>query len=154
MLRRVAVTRQIEVPSPPGDAVAAVQDIKSIELTEKKADHVDVTPGEGRGTYNVRGRFAGLPWKGEFAYELNERGFHSVNTDAMSANEVISGGFRVEPAAAGRCIVVHYESYVLPRWLVPAKPLIRAYLSWSMRIELEDLRDLILAGGRPGAAAA
>jgi Polyketide cyclase / dehydrase and lipid transport len=153
VLRRVAVTREIEVPSPPAAAVAAVQDIKSIELTEKKADHVDVSPGDGRGTYRVRGRFAGLPWKGEFAYQLNDQGFHSVNTDAMSANEVISGGFRVEPTGDGRCVVVHYESYVLPRWLVPLKPLIRAYLGWSMRAELEDLRALILAGGRPGAAA-
>ena len=35
--------------------------------------------------------------------------------------------------------------YVLPLWLVPLKPLIVMYLKWSMKKELRDMKDMILA---------
>jgi len=49
---------------------------------------------------------------------------------------------------AGGCTVIHYEQYVLARWLVPLRSAIRAYLRWSMSRELRDLERLIAASRR------
>jgi hypothetical protein len=146
--RAVAVTRRIDLDCSPSTAIAAVQDITSIERTERKADAVEVRPTSDReGTYRVRGRFAGYPWTGEFAYTLHPTGFHSVNTAAMWPETRISGGFRVEPRAAGGCTVAHYERYVLTPWLVPLAPLIRLYLHATMRAELRALQEIVQRAG-------
>jgi hypothetical protein len=130
-------------------ALAAIWEIKNIERTEVKADAVDVHPVDARhGTYKVRGRFAGLPWRGEFVYELNEGGFHSRNAGMPPSEATIEGGFIVTPNADG-CTVIHYEQYVIPSWLRPLKPLIGAYLRWSMGRELRDLEALVYATTEP-----
>jgi hypothetical protein len=125
------------------EAVAAIREIKNIERTEVKADAVAVSPDTAlSGTYKVRGRFAGVPWRGEFAYFLNEAGFHSRNAGIPAEEATIEGGFVVTPLAGG-CTVIHYEQYLLPRWLVPLKQLVGLYLRWSMSRELRDLERLI-----------
>jgi hypothetical protein len=132
-----------EMPYPREDAVAAIWEIKNIERTEVKADAVAVSAeSSSKGTYRVRGRFAGVPWRGEFAYLLNDAGFHSRNADRPADEATIEGGFVVTPLADG-CTVIHYEQYVLAQWLVPLKHLIRLYLRWSMARELRDLERLI-----------
>jgi hypothetical protein len=150
MSRRLTSVRAAELRCPREVALAAIWEIRNIERTEVKADAVEVSPlSNDHGTYAVRGRFAGVPWRGEFAYELNDAGFHSRNNDVPPNEATIEGGFVVTPTADG-CTVIHYEQYVIPPWLTPLKPLIRAYLQWSMRRELADLRDLIEQG--PSAA--
>jgi hypothetical protein len=145
MGRHVGVVERIEVERPASDAVAAIWNIKNIELTERKADHVDVHPESDReGTYSVQGRFAGLPWKGHFRYDLHDTGFHSIDAARGVAGPVISGGFTVAPTGAARCMVFHYEDYVVPWWLAPAAAFIRLYLRRSMKGELRGLRALIL----------
>jgi hypothetical protein len=125
------------------DAVAAIREIKNIERTEVKADAVVVSPtSSSSGTYKVRGRFAGVPWRGEFEYFLNDAGFHSRTAGIPPEKATIEGGFVVTPLAGG-CTVIHYEQYVLARWLVPLKHLVRVYLRWSMSRELRDLDRLI-----------
>ena len=125
------------------DAVAAIRDIKNIQRTEVKADGVVVFPeSSSSGTYKVRGRFAGVPWRGEFEYLLNDAGFHSRNAGIPAEEATIEGGFVVTPLAGG-CTVIHYEQYMLPRWLVPLKELVRLYLRWTMSRELRDLERLI-----------
>jgi hypothetical protein len=125
------------------DAVAAIREIKNIERTEVKADAVVVSPDtSSSGTYKVRGRFAGVPWRGEFAYFLNDAGFHSRNAGIPAEEATIEGGFVVTPLADG-CTVIHYEQYLLARWLAPLKHLVRLYLRWSMSRELRDLERLI-----------
>src|SRR5436305_14810394 len=70
--------RRRAVACPAARAIAAVQDIKSIERTEVKADRVEVTPAsDSAGTYAVTGHFAGVPWRSRFAYRLHASGFHS-----------------------------------------------------------------------------
>jgi hypothetical protein len=134
-----------EMPYAREDAVAAIWEIKNIERTEVKADVVAVSPeSSANGTYWVRGRFAGVPWRGEFAYFLNDAGFHSRNADRPADEATIEGGFVVTPLADG-CTVIHYEQYVLARWLAPLKHVIRLYLRWSMSRELRDLERLIAA---------
>jgi len=121
----------------------AIWEIKNIELTEVKADAVNVDPETpANGTYRVRGRFAGVPWHGEFAYELNEGGFHSRTAGVPPGQATVEGGFVVTPIAGG-CTVIHYEQYVLPPWLRPIKPVVWMYLRWSMRRELRDLEALV-----------
>lgn len=143
MRRRITVVSARELPCARQDAVAAIREIKNIERTEVKADTVVVHPlTPERGTYRVRGRFAGFPWRGHFAYDLNDAGFHSRNADVPPEQATIEGGFVVTPLAGG-CTVIHYEQYVLPRWLQPIRGLIRTYLRWSMARELRDLERLI-----------
>jgi hypothetical protein len=140
---RITTVCAREMPYPREDAVAAIWEIKNIERTEVKADAVVVSPDtSGMGTYRVRGRFAGVPWRGEFAYFLNEAGFHSRNADRPAEEATIEGGFVVTPLADG-CTVIHYEQYVLAPWLAPLKHVLRAYLRWSMSRELRDLERLI-----------
>jgi hypothetical protein len=143
MSRRITVVVAREMPYPRDETLTAIWQIKNIECTEVKADAVDVSPISPRsGTYKVRGRFAGVPWNGEFAYELNDGGFHSRNANVPPSEATIEGGFVVTPTADG-CTVIHYEQYVLPPLLRPLKLVIRAYLRWSMRRELRDLEDLV-----------
>ena len=143
MSRRITVVVAREMPYPRGDVLRAVWQIQNIERTEVKADAVQVSPdGPRRGTYKVRGRFARKRWDGEFAYDLNEGGFHSRDANVPTSEARIEGGFVVTPLANG-CTVIHYEQYVLAPWLRPLKPIIGAYLRWSMRRELRDLEELI-----------
>jgi hypothetical protein len=144
--RRVGAVARIAVPCPPERALAAVQDIKGIERTELKADRVEVFPVDGdHGTYAVEGRFAGVPWRSRFAYRLLPTGFHSHKVDGERPRSwEISGGFVVAALTRGECVVLHYEDYGVPGYLAPLKPLLFAYLRWSMRAELRRLRDIIL----------
>ena len=153
MSRRVTVVVAREVPYAREQVVRAVREIQNIERTEVKADRVWVRPeGPGRGTYEVRGRFAGVRWRGEFAYDLHDAGFHSRDANVPPSEARIEGGFVVTPLANG-CTVIHYEQYVLARCLLPVKFLIRAYLRWSMRRELRDLEALVAADPAPAVTA-
>jgi hypothetical protein len=146
MRGRITVVSARELPCRRQEAVAAIRDIKNIERTEVKADTVTVAPETPeRGTYRVRGRFAGVPWRGHFVYDLNDSGFHSRNADVPPEQATIEGGFVVTPLADG-CTVIHYEQYVLARWLRPLRGPIRTYLRWSMARELHDLERLISEG--------
>lgn len=134
--RTIPVSQHLVLP--------AVWEIKNIERCEVKADLVDVTKeSDTRGSYKVRGRFAGLPWRGEFFYELNPKGFHSTNAFHPQKGYTIEGGFVVEPVSDDRCLVIHYEQYRLPLWFWPLRAPIRLYLKWSMRKELADLHRLV-----------
>ena len=144
MNNRITVTEQLVVPYSSDEALAVIWNIKNIEVTECKADAVEVDEEtDERGTYRVRGRFARIPWRGRFAYQLHETGFHSVDARSGYAEPPISGGFFVQSLGARHCLVVHYEQYVLPRWLIPFKPAIAAYLRSSMRVELRKCEQLI-----------
>src|SRR5262245_24401763 len=143
MRGRITVVSARELPFPRQHAVAAIRDIKNIERTEVKADAVVVSPETAeRGTYRVRGRFAGFPWRGPFAYVLHEGGFDSRNAGVPPEEATIEGGFIVTPLAGG-CTVIHYEQYVLAPSLRPLRYAIRLYLRWSMVRELRDLERLI-----------
>ncbi|MBF6589810.1 MAG: hypothetical protein IVW57_04670 [Ktedonobacterales bacterium] len=148
MNRHLGITKSIALACRHEDALTAVQNIKDIEKTEVKADAVDVHPEDAHhGTYDVRGHFMGIPWRNAFAYQLNEHGFHSLEAHPPVKGNRVSGGFIVGTLADGRRAIYHYEDYVLPRWAIPAKPLLRLYLARSMEKELRDLRQLITAGG-------
>ena len=145
MRPRITVVCARELPCPREDAVVAIRNIKNIERTEVKADAVVVSPDTPtRGTYRVRGRFAGVPWRGHFAYVLHDAGFHSRTAGVPPEQATIEGGFVVTPLASG-CTVIHYEQYVLAAWLRPLRHAIRLYLRWSMARELRDLERLIVA---------
>jgi hypothetical protein len=140
---RITTVSTREIAFPREATLQAIWEIKNIELTEVKADAVNVDPETPTtGTYRVRGRFAGVPWHGEFAYELNEGGFHSRTAGVPPEQATVEGGFVVTPIAGG-CTVIHYEQYVLAPWLRPIKPVVRMYLRWTMRRELRDFEELV-----------
>jgi hypothetical protein len=65
---RITTVSTREIAFPREATLRAIWEIKNIELTEVKADAVNVDPETPtKGTYRVRGRFAGVPWHGEFA---------------------------------------------------------------------------------------
>ena len=149
MSRRVTVVEALELPCPPATVLPAIWDIKNVERCEVKADAVTVHARSAEaGSYDVRGRFAGVRWHGRFDYELTPTGFHSRDADVPPEDATVEGGFVVTPLGAEGCTVIHYEQYVLARWLVALRPLVRAYLHWSMKRELRDLRRLV-AGPAP-----
>src|SRR3954454_19724321 len=93
----VRAIRRRTVACPADRAIAGVQDIKSIELTEVKADRVEVFPeSPTAGSYAVTGHFARVPWRSRFAYRLHESGFHSHKLEGEIPRDWdISGGFIV-----------------------------------------------------------
>jgi len=143
--RYVRVIRRRTVHCPAEQALAAVQDIKAIELTEVKADRVEVFPeSPTTGTYAVTGHFARVPWRSRFRYRLHEGGFHSHKVEGETPRSwEISGGFVVAPLDDGKSLIVHYEDYGLPRYLGPLRGLIRLYLRRSMEVELRALERLL-----------
>ncbi len=156
MPNQVAVVSRRFIPVPSAHARAAVQEIQNIERTEVKADSVWVTKESPTiGSYRVQGHFAGVPWKGEFFYELHEKGFHSKNAPKPGKGSTISGGFVVEEISDDECLVVHYEQYRLPWYYRPLRGGIVAYLRYSMRRELRDLeRILVEEAAEPAPATA
>ncbi len=145
MTRCMTAVEALELPCSRSVVLPFIWDIQNIERCEVKADRVLVRPaGTGRGSYDVRGRFAGFPWKGRFEYELDDRGFHSRTADVPRSEAKVEGGFVVTPLGEDGSTVIHYEQYVLVWWLAPFAPLVRTYLRWSMRRELRDLRALIV----------
>lgn len=145
--RYVRALRRRTLPCPAARAIAAVQDIKAIERTEVKADHVEVSPESSTtGTYAVTGHFARVPWRSRFAYRLHATGFHSHKVPGERPRSwEISGGFMVAPLTEHACLVVHYEDYGVPRYLAPLRALIRAYLHRSMEVELGRLEEIVTA---------
>jgi hypothetical protein len=144
MSRRVTTVEALELPCPPAAVLPAIWDIRNIEHCEVKADAVEVHPRTSTdGTYDVRGRFAHVPWKGRFQYELTPTGFHSRDADVPPEDATVEGGFVVTPLGGDQCTVIHYEQYVLARWIVPFAPLVKRYLHVTMRRELRDLRRLV-----------
>lgn len=151
MFRQLSEVSTIAIRAPKSEIVSVVNDIRSIARFEVKADHVNVHPIDGRnGTYKVRGHFAGVPWRREFAYFLNDDGFYSRDAHPSGPDVTVQGGFIVQDTGEGACTLIHYEMYHLSPWFVPLKPLIRAYLKWSMRKELRDIRTAVME--RLGAA--
>ena len=158
MTKLVTVVSRRLIPVPAAQARAAVWEIPNIERTEVKADAVCVTKESPTvGSYTVRGHFAGLPWRGEFTYELHEQGFHSENVPKPGQGSTVSGGFVVEEISDDECLVVHYEQYRLPWYYRPLRAGIVAYLRYSMRRELRDLERILVeetGGAAPFSAAA
>ncbi len=151
----VGVVSRREMPCPTAPALRAVQDISAIEQTELKADRVTVHPEDGEnGTYEVTGRFAGVPWRSRFRYRLFPTGFHSHKVPGERPRAWgISGGFAVAGLTDDRCVVMHYEDYEVPRYLAPLAPAIALYLRWSMREELRRLERLVVAEDRAASPA-
>jgi hypothetical protein len=144
MPRWLTVVEALEVTCRPTEMLPAIWDIQNVQHVERKADAVAVHPdGNGGGTYDVEGHFAGVPWQGRFDYELHPTGFHSRDADVPRDEATVEGGFVVTPLGTEHCTVIHYEQYVLSPWLVPIAPLVQRYLRRSMRRELRDLRRIV-----------
>ncbi|HEX2913205.1 MAG TPA: hypothetical protein VH186_20550 [Chloroflexia bacterium] len=145
--KKIAVASSIIVPCQKEAALAAAWEIKNIEYCEVKAYSVEVHPENDKtGTYNVFGRFAGVPWRNTFRYVLHDRGFHSLEASPPPEGSRIHGGFFVEPFGENDSLVIHYEQYVLPARYLLLKPLILLYLKWSMGKELRTFRQLVMNG--------
>jgi hypothetical protein len=144
VIRDVKTLSAIDLNCPKEAALALVWDIKTIEVSELKADKVEVhMETDRKGTYDVWGHFAGVPWQNTFAFELNDRGFHSQEVHPAADGPYISGGFVVQETGPQKCKLLHYEDYKLPWRFVPLKPLIFLYLKWSMGKELRTMREMI-----------
>jgi hypothetical protein len=149
MLNKVTVTDSITLDLPAERALAVLWDVNNLSLYEPKVDAIRVKPQtEGRGTYAVRGRFVGLPWRGVFSYALNPRGFRSELLKGPSGVRV-NGGFVVSSRRPGQCLVTHYERYQFSSWVSVLVPLLRPYLTWAIRKELRGLAAIITEKSRP-----
>lgn len=145
MFRHVNVVGTISVPLPKKELVELLWDIKRIPEFDLKADYVDVRPEtETTGFYAVRGRFAGISWSKDFQYFLNDDGFYLREAHPSGPEITIQGGFMVQAVEPNESIVIHYEQYFFARRFVPLRPLIVAYLNWSVREELNKIKRAAL----------
>lgn len=143
MCRVVVIKDTILIDALPERALAVIKDLNWLAHYEPKVDsvHVKATTPAG-GTYTARGRFAGLPWRGRFSYEIRPHGFHSEMTSGPSGVQV-SGGFVVRSHEQYCCRVMHYECYQVSWWLWPLVFLLRLYLIRAMKNELHAVAKLI-----------
>lgn len=150
-IREASAQRTIVVDLPVEQVLPHVWEIKNVQYCERKADEVTVTPEFAwTGRYVIRGRIFGvLPWTDEFRYVLHEKGFHSEDTGNCFGGLRISGGFTAEPHGDGGCRIWHYERYLLPWAAAPLKPIVSAYVRWTQRREMRDLRTLIQQASHP-----
>ena len=150
MFQQLAAVSTITIDAPKEAVLPIVWDIKGIEKFEVKADAVNVFPINNKdGTYKVTGHFAGLPWRREFAYFRSPDGFYSRDAHPSGPNVTVQGGFIVQATGAYESTIIHYEMYYLSAWFVPFKPFIAAYLKWSMRKELNDMKEAVLQSYKP-----
>ncbi|MCW5968655.1 MAG: hypothetical protein KIT57_09085 [Blastocatellales bacterium] len=137
------ITDDILVDALPKHAVAVIKDLKWLAHYEPKVDSVRIEPKTQMcGSYTACGRFAGLPWRGSFSYEMRPHGFHSKMISGPWGVQV-SGGFVVRSNEQCRCRVIHYERYQLSWWLWPLVFLLRLYLKRAMKDELCAVAKLI-----------
>ncbi len=153
MLKELSAVRVMEIECSQEEALPFIWDIRNIEYCEVKADKVQVTKDTPRtGTYTVHGHFARfIPWSRTFSYQLHATGFHSKEAQVPPSILDIQGGFFVEATSERSCKIVHYEQYKLPLRFLVLRPFILAYLRWSQKKEMKDLKALILKN-MPGAA--
>jgi hypothetical protein len=146
-LCEVSAERSVDLPCPAEHALVHVWNIKNVEVCERKADRVTVTPETAStGRYVIRGRIFGVvPWDGQFRYVLHEAGFHSEDAVRRRGGLQVNGGFTVQAHGTGSR-VWHYERYLLPWPVAPLKPFVAAYVRWTQRREMRDLARLISAG--------
>ncbi|MGZ3696548.1 MAG: SRPBCC family protein [Bdellovibrionota bacterium] len=134
---RMSDTRTIALPEQ--TLLNFLHDIGNIARYEPKVDEATVDPIDRRhGSYQVRGRFAGMPWKGAFSYTLRGDGFHSEVLAPVSGVRV-DGGFRVKALEDGTCELHHWENYRLPFVAAPFLPFLRLYLKRALKEELQAI---------------
>jgi hypothetical protein len=92
-----------------------------------------------------------IPWHGPFRYMLHDRGFHSEDAVTRRGGLRVNGGFTAE-ADGDRTRVWHYERYLLPWPVAGFKPLVTAYVRWTQRREMRDVKALIERDGLPAPA--
>lgn len=157
MFRHVNIVGAITIPLPKKDLVELLWNIKRIPEFDLKADRVDVRPEtKTTGSYLVHGRFAGIPWSRNFLYFLNDDGFYLREAHPSGPEPAVQGGFMVQALGPNESTVIHYELYWFARRLVPLRPLIVAYLNWSVRVELKKIQRAALQehASRAGSVAA
>jgi hypothetical protein len=145
MNKEVFVMDRIDIPVNPDTAINFLSDIKNIDQYEPKVDKAKVkTDTDKTGSYEVKGKFAGIPWSGKFSYELSSEGFYSEMIESPVPGLKVQGGFKVKKISDRDCRVIHYENYHLPAWLSVISPLLKNYLTHSLKQELEEVKKLIL----------
>lgn len=135
---------KIELPCPTSQVLDYICNIHNLGRYEPKVDLLKVLPfSNGKGRYLARGKFAGVPWRGEFSYRLKKDGFHS---ESLSKPYWVSveAGFVVKSRKAESSELTHYENYLFPIWALPYSALIKIYLKWAMRKELRNIRNAIV----------
>lgn len=153
MFRHVNVVGTINIPVPKEELVRLLWNIKRIPEFDLKADQVEVRPEtETSGFYAVKGRFAGISWGRDFQYFLNDDGFYLREAHPSGPEPAIHGGFMVQALSPNESILIHYELYWFARRLVPLRPLLVAYLNWSVREELKKIKRAALQELSAGAS--
>jgi hypothetical protein len=124
MKKDLFVMDRIDVPVDAGTALNFIREIKNIDLYEPKVDKAEVkNETDTKGSYEVKGRFAGIPWAGKFSFELNEEGFYSEMLNSPVPGLKVQGGFKVKKVSDKDCRISHFENYQLPGWLIAFRPL-------------------------------
>lgn len=105
MRRRITAVAALELPCAPEAALPTLWDIQGIERSEVKADRVWVRPtGTQTGTYDARGRFAGIPWNGRLDAEVEaltelilSKSRYAIRRSKFVLRNAADGSMRVRP---------------------------------------------------------
>jgi hypothetical protein len=132
------VSRRILVSAPRESVALYLSDLNAIAQYEPKVDSIQILDGEGSEAA-ASGRFLGLPWRGRFRIETtHDGGYRGV----MVSGPLSKMECRVllRPVAGGT-LVEHDESYVLPFFLRPLKPIVRRWLQHTLETELDVIKE-------------
>jgi hypothetical protein len=152
-LRESSAERVVVVDRPLQQVLPHLSDIKNVEYCERKAYDVQVSAEQSwTGRYVIRGRILGvIPWQGPFRYVLHEMRLPQRDAVTRRGGLRVNVGFIAE-AAGDRTRIWHYERYLLPWPAAAFKPLVTAYVRWTQRREMRDLKSLIEHDGFPAPA--
>jgi hypothetical protein len=136
----LAVRDRILVSAPRESVQGYLRDIKNLPLYDGRVESIDLAESLPEGiAFTATGRWAGLPWKGEFRLEFTPDGGYRLFM-LSGPLKFISSTFHLRPVSGGT-VVTHEQSYHLSVLLRPLFPVIKHAASHSLERQLWVIKE-------------
>ena len=130
------LSRRVLISAPRDSVQEYLSDLSRIPDYEPKVDSIQLSPA---GEATAAGRFFGMPWRGEFRFELEPcGGYRGVMTRGpLKRMECL---LTIRPVNGGT-VVEHREEYELPLPLKWLSPLLKRWLNAGIESELSAIKE-------------
>lgn len=133
----LSVSRKILVSAPRESVKKYLSDLREIAKYEAKVDAIDVAP-EGTEA-SASGRFLGLPWHGTFRFEMTQDGGYR-GVMVQGPLRAMESRIVLRPVIGGT-LIEHDETYDLPFFMRPLRPLVKRWLDHTLESELDVIKE-------------